>query len=131
MWSFFERFSDRRSYRLVSSLLTAAILFPVLFLVSIGQTWEWALSALAVGTLGYVVLVILTYFRLRDAGRSGWWLLPMIFVINIGPRWILGSWGSASATFSPTQLVSLIPVIIGWVAVSRSRAPSISEAQTG
>lgn len=128
MWSFFERFSDRRNYRIVSSVLVAGVLLPMFFLILVGRSWAWALFAFAIEVPCYVALAILTYFRLHDAGRSGWWLLPMVFAINVEPRWLLGSWGSASVTFVPSQLVSLIPVIIGWVATRPRQRPSISEA---
>jgi len=128
---FFERFSDRSSYRLVSSFLVAAGLLPAFFLISIGHSWAWAVFAWAIAAPAYVVLVILTYFRLHDAGRSGWWLLPMIFVIQIGPSWLLGSWGPVSVRFSLSGMLSLLPVIIGWVALRRHPSPLSSELPAG
>lgn len=90
MGAFFERFSDRRRYRLASVALLAGSALP--FLAAIAKlSWGWTLLTFAVGAAFYIALVVLTYYRLRDARLSGWWLVPMVMAFNVGPKWDLGS----------------------------------------
>jgi len=116
----FERFSGQQEYRLASVVLVAGAMLSVYSLLVIEPTWAFGLLAFAMGAAFYAALVFLTYFRLRDATLSGWWLLPMILVFHIGPRWELRSWEWGHLGFSLSGLISLVPVIIGWFAATRN-----------
>ncbi|GAA4748406.1 hypothetical protein GCM10023264_13100 [Sphingomonas daechungensis] len=109
-----EGLGGRQEYRLASFALISGLI------LSLNLSQSWALLAFAIGGLSYVALVLLTYFRLQDASLSGWWLLPMILVFHVGPRWELGSWAWGSITFYPSGFIFLVPVIIGWFAATRN-----------
>jgi hypothetical protein len=71
----------------------------------------WKFLGFAVGLPFYVVLVLLTYYRLKNASLSSWWLLPMIAAVRVGPKWEV--W---SIDLYLTGLISYLPVILGWLA---------------
>ena len=110
----FERLAGRREYRLASIALIAGLI------LSINLSPVWALLAFGIGGLSYAALVVLTYNRLQDASLSGWWLLPMVLIFHVGPRWELGSWEWVSITLYPSGFIFLVPVIIGWFAATRN-----------
>ena len=59
-------------------------------------------------------LVVLSHFRMIDAGISPGWVLLMVFVINIGPSVDL-----PGITLYLSNLVHLVPVAIGWIIPTR------------
>jgi uncharacterized membrane protein YhaH (DUF805 family) len=108
MLSILQSYSGRREYRLASILLLAGgILMPVLLAKLLG----WEFLAFAVGLPFYAALVLLTYYRLRNASLSSAWLGLMIVVFHVGPKWEMGS-----IDLYPTGLISLVPVVMGWLA---------------
>lgn len=108
MATFFHRLSAIQNYRWASvALITAMILLPVLMMRLGALEWVASLAALPV----YVALVVLTYRRLRDANLSGWWIVLMILVVNLGPRWD----GLEPLTFYLSHILHLVPVALGWL----------------
>jgi uncharacterized membrane protein YhaH (DUF805 family) len=120
MSGFFKRYSGRREYRLASAILAAACLVTDLAPGMLEFSSGAALLAVAISISSYVVLAILTYHRIRDASLSGWWLLPMFIVFHVGPQWQLGSWWWGSSSFTPSGIISFLPVIIGWFATAKN-----------
>jgi uncharacterized membrane protein YhaH (DUF805 family) len=132
MRDFFNRNSERREYRLASTILIAGAALPMLVTRMIELSSGVAVLAFAIAALSYLLLTILTYYRLRNASLSGWWLLPMIIVFHFGPRWQLGSWSWGSSSFSPSGLVCFVPIILGWFAVAKtSDGAAITGTETG
>ena len=108
MATFFHRLSGIRNYRRASvALIAAMILLPVLLMRLGAPEWVASLAGLPV----YVALVVLTWRRLRDADLSGWWIVLMILVVNLGPRWD----GPEPLVFHVSHLIHLIPVALGWL----------------
>jgi len=106
-------FSKRPLYRLVSiPLALASILVPLGVVVTGG--WGWL--AVVLGLPLYVTLVLLTYYRLREADLSSGWLILMILSFHIGPTWEL----PGGLTFYPTGLIAMIPVVLAWFVPSRA-----------
>ena len=122
MGDFLERNSERRKYRLTSAILIAVYAMAIFVISATRPSWGAALLAVAIGASAYLLLGIVTYYRLQDAAFSRWWLLPMIIIIHVGPRWHLGSWSWGTASFSPSGVLCFAPVVIGWLAVARTRA---------
>lgn len=102
-------YGHRQKYRPASLALIAGAALPFLSPI-IGLDAGWSLVAFAVGMAFYIGLVMLTFYRLRDAGLSIWWLLPMIVRLHFGPEWELGH----SIDFRPIGLFALVPVLLGW-----------------
>ena len=108
MATFIHRLSAIQNYRWASvSLIVTMILLPVLMVRLGALEWVASLAGLPV----YVALVVLTYRRLTDANLTGWWIVLMILVINIGPQWD----GLEPLTFHVSHLIHLIPVALGWL----------------
>ena len=108
MAMFFHRLSAIQTYRWASVALIAATIFlPALFMRLGAVDWVASLAGLPF----YVALVVLTYRRLRDANLSGWWIVLMILVVNLGPHWE----GLEPLTFHVSHLIHLIPVALGWL----------------
>ncbi|GAA0337646.1 hypothetical protein GCM10009087_55100 [Sphingomonas oligophenolica] len=77
----FERLYGRRAYFGASLvLLAAALLLPCGVAALGGPGWLGALPALAF----LILLTIITYGRLRDAGLSGSWIVLMLFTFGVG-----------------------------------------------
>lgn len=111
-----ERFSKRHEYRTASIVLVAVSILSIYSLILIAEpTRTWGVVALALASLSYFALFVLTYFRLRDGGLSSWWLLLMIVIFPVGPSWSLASWDWGSLSVAPSGLLTLLPVIIGWL----------------
>jgi uncharacterized membrane protein YhaH (DUF805 family) len=124
MRSRFEKFSGRSEYRLATLVLIGVGVSVFGLLLLLRPSWPWAALAFAVGGSSYLALVVLTYLRLRDADYSGWWLLPMVVAVHLGPSWDIAHWSPFTITFWPSALVSLVPLIIGWAAPrADSQAP--------
>ena len=119
MTGIFEKYSTPRQYRIVSSLLVGVIALSLGLPLLIKPQWGWTLLAFVIGAALYIGLTLLTYFRLRDASLSGWWLLPLVLQFNIGPKWFSADWEWSHISFYPSGLICLIPIIIGWVAATR------------
>ena len=117
MSGFFKRNSRRRQYRFASVALFAGFLTAFApFVIDISSVL--ALLTIAISISSYFLLAILTYYRLRDASLSAWWLLPMIVVVQIGPSWQLhAGWGGLG--FTPSGFTAFLPVVIGWFAASK------------
>ena len=108
MLTWVMKFSKQRQYRPISvAFLVASLLVPALLSAEVG----WEFMALAAGLPFYVVLIALTYARFRDASISSLWLLPMVFIFHVGPKWEIGPIG-----FYPSGFISFLPVVIGWIA---------------
>lgn len=108
MATFFNRLGAIQNYRWASvALIVTFILLPVLMMRLGALEWVASLAGLPV----YVALVILTYHRLQDANLSGWWVVLMILVVNLGPRWD----GLEPLTFHLSHLLHLVPVALGWL----------------
>ena len=103
-------FSELPRYRIASMVLLVAIYGSLLMVRLLGGP-DW-LSAI-VGLPLYVLLLAITYRRLRDAALSGGWIGFMILVINVGPSW---------NGFYLGNLINLIPVILAWIAPANSGA---------
>jgi uncharacterized membrane protein YhaH (DUF805 family) len=123
MRSPFKRNAARREFRAASAVLIAVFFFGVLIPAVIKLSASIAMLAFMLAAASYTALAILTYYRLRDASISGWWLLSMVIVLHVGPQWQLGSWSWGSASFTPSGLVAFAPVIIGWFAAAKSANP--------
>lgn len=120
----FHRLSTIQNYRRASvALIAATILLPVLMMRLGALEWVASLAGLPV----YVALVVLTYHRLRDAGLSGGWVVLMILVVNLGPRWD----GPEPLTFHLSHLVHLIPVVLGWLARGPGNVAVTSDLSQG
>ena len=70
-----------------------------------------------VGVAAWITLTVMTYHRLRNANLSDGWLLLMILQFGIGPTWHLSDYVSFNVGGS---IVSLVPVILGWIVPSGS-----------
>jgi len=120
MATFVHRLSAIQNYRRASvALIATMILLPVL-MVRLGAL-QWVASL--AGLPAYIALVVLTYRRLRDAGLSGGWIVLMILVVNLGPRWD----GLEPLTFHLSHILHLIPVALGWLV----SAPGDAVAHSG
>ena len=120
MGDLIRRFSSRREYRLASIVLLAGLIVVLNLLLMTELAGGLAALAFVIGAALYVALVFLTYFRLQNALLSAGWLLPMIVVFHVGPRWTLGSWEWGSISLHPSGLIALIPVMIGWFAATKN-----------
>ena len=108
MATFLHRLSAIQNYRWASvALIAVMILLPVLMMRLGALDWVASLAGLPV----YVALVVLTYRRLRDANLSGSWIVLMILVVNLGPRWD----GLEPLTFYLSHILHLVPVALGWL----------------
>lgn len=108
MASIVHRLSTIQNYRWVSFALILATLFVPVLMVGLGaKVWAADLAALPI----FLALVVLTYHRLRNANLSGWWIVPMVLVLNFGPKWD----GPAPLTLHLSHLIHLIPVVLGWL----------------
>jgi hypothetical protein len=122
-----KRHSSRRDYRLASVLLTiASIAIPLsTALISTGTPNMdlWGMLAFLLGLPFYVGLVVLTYYRFQRAAVSSAWLVFMVFLFHVGPRWV----PAGALDFHPSGLIALLPVVIGWLAPDTNElAPSIA-----
>ena len=130
MRSLLKRYSARREYRFVSSLLIAALVLTLLSAALIPDEtayWDYrGLLAFALGLPCYIGLVALTYYRLQRAAVSSAWLFLTVFVFHVGPTW---EW-AGPLSFHPSGLVSLVPVIIGWIARDRDEPAPVEASKT-
>ena len=118
MSGFLQRNSKRRQYQVVSTVLLVLHVSAIL-VTAVGEIPSVAAAvAIALSVSCYISLAILTFLRLRDAALSGWWSLPIILIIHVGPRWQIGSWSWGSISFTLSALICFVPVVIGWLAVS-------------
>jgi uncharacterized membrane protein YhaH (DUF805 family) len=120
MRGFIEQYSTRREYRFASAVLIVGCVAPMLLLLAIAETRGWAGAAFAVSLLFYLALFALTYFRLRNVHISTWWVLLMLVVFPFGPQWKVAAWEWGSLSITPSGLIPLAPVVVGWFA-GRSR----------
>lgn len=110
MGSMLESWSTFTRYRLVSVVLLLAWFGLVLGTPRLdGPDWLGALF----GLLLYVLLIVLTYRRLRDAALAGGWITLMIIGFNVGPSW---------NGFHLGNLINLVPVVLAWVTPPNSGA---------
>jgi uncharacterized membrane protein YhaH (DUF805 family) len=116
-----ERFSQRREYRVATIVLGAGCILPFLLLLGLSLPRSWVGAAFVIGTVSYVTLFVLTYFRLQSASVSTWWLLLMIVILPVGPSWVLTSSELIRISFAPSGLIPLVPVLIGCFAADTSR----------
>lgn len=76
-----------------------------------GPAWLGPVTALPFA----LILIVLTFCRMRDAGLSLGWALPMVVTLNFGPSLEL-----PGLTLYLSNAVYLIPLALGWTAPSRS-----------
>ena len=105
-----QSLADRARYRVASVLLIAVIYGSILTVRLLGAPDWWAALA---GLPLYILLIVITYRRLRDAALSGGWIVLMILVFNFGPEW---------NGFHLSNLINLLPVIPAWVTPTNSGA---------
>jgi len=102
MGSFVQSCAARTPYRIVSViLLLAAPGIPATLTALGGPDWIGALIGIAL----YILLAVITYYRLRDAALAGAWIFLMIISFNVGPAW--HGWHIGS-------LVNLVPILLAW-----------------
>lgn len=102
-------YAERSRYRLGSTVLLSVTYLAV---ASVQLGFPALLVFLSVVPAA-IALMIITYHRLRNANLSSAWLLLMVLQFGIGPTWHL----SHLVTFNVGgEIVSLVPVILGWVA---------------
>lgn len=115
----FDRLAKPEVYRPASLVLLAlAFALPAAVVALGGARW---LGVVLLGWPLFIVLAVATYHRLRDAGLSGRWVILLVIVCNVGPEWV-APWGM---TFYLGNLIHLIPLIMCWVAPSKS-APALA-----
>ena len=95
--------SELPKYRLALALLVFAMFAVVTLPPMIG--FPKLISGLA-GLYLYIILIVVTYRRLRDAALSGNWIAPMILVFQFGPEW---------NDLYLSSLINLLPVAAGWI----------------
>ena len=127
MRNLLKRYSARRDYRVVSSVLTgASVLIPLSVALIPANTADidlWGLLAFVLSLPFYVGLVVLTYYRFQRAAISSAWLILMVFVFHVGPQWEL----AGALAFHLSGFIAFVPVIIGLIAPDRDeRAPSLA-----
>ncbi len=106
MQSLVQSFSKPAPYRIVSIvLLIAAFGIPAITDALGAPDWLGFL----LGLPPYVLLIVITHHRLRDAATSSGWIILMILTFNVGPVW---------QGYHLGVLVNLAPVIFGWIARS-------------
>ncbi|MBA2932703.1 hypothetical protein HZF05_01215 [Sphingomonas sp. CGMCC 1.13654] len=87
-------------------LLIAAFGLPSLIALLGAPPWMGFL----LGAAFYILLILLTYQRLRDAPFSSGWIVLMIFSFNVGP-----AWNGIQLGF----LLNLVPVIVAGIAPAK------------
>ena len=105
-----QSFDGREHYRR-GSVVLIVIIYGVLLTVRLTGMPEW-MAALVCLPL-YVILIAMTYRRLRDAALSGGWIVFMIFALQFGPDW---------KGFYLSSLLNFVPVFLGWCAPSNAGA---------
>ena len=82
MGSFVQSCAARTPYRIASVILLLAVfgITPTLSMLG-GSDWIGALIGLPL----YILLIVITYYRLRDAALAGAWIGLMIISFNVGP----------------------------------------------
>ena len=112
--------TSRRAYRI--ALLGLAAWFILFTLLRIfGLAPEWALALLAIPA--FVIMVLLTIRRLRDAGLSVYWALLFFFPVGLTVDLAMIGLGGAELRFIDfNQLIASVPLLIGLVATGRPEA---------
>lgn len=111
----------QRPYRSASFILVLLVVLLPFGLAKLGVT-DWGRFLLVVPF--YLYLVVLTFRRLRDIGRSGGWIVLMLLVMNFGPSWD----GLAPSILYLSNVLHLVPVALAWLP---SRRDVRSEAPLG
>jgi len=115
MGSFVQSCAARTPYRIASAILLLAALGIPMTLSTLGSS-DWI--AALIGITFYVLLIVLTYYRLRDAALAGGWIFLMIISFNVGPAW--QGWHIGS-------LVNLVPIVLAWT-VKRGAGANLQAA---
>lgn len=103
-------FSELPRYRIASMALLVATYGSLLMVRLLGGP-EWL--AAVFGLPLYILLIVITYRRLRDAALSGGWIGFMILTFNFGPSW---------NGLYLSNLIHLVPVILAWTVPANSGA---------
>ena len=110
MISFVHACSARTPYRLASTVLLLVIsAIPPIVAALRGPDWIDGL----IGIPLYMLLTVITYFRLRDAALAGAWVVLMIMVFNVGPAW---------NGYHLGNLINLVPIVLAWTVKSGAGA---------
>lgn len=97
-------------YRIAAPSLIAAALAAGAIIRQFGLHEAWlAVSAMPL----YLVAIVLTFKRLEQSGRTGWWVVLML--TNF-------SFGAAFFDITPAILINLLPVALAWPAPRTGRA---------
>lgn len=105
MRSTLESFAAPAPYRRASILLLLASFgLPIAIALLGGPDWLGFLT----GAPAYLLLIVLTYRRLRDGALSGGWIALMVFAFNFGPSLD----GPGPITFYLGNMLNLVPVIL-------------------
>ena len=108
-----ERYYGRSAYIGASLMLLAVSLsLPCGVAALGGPRWLGSLLGLA----PFVLLVVVTYGRLRDAALSSGWIILLLVAFEVGPSWS----GPPPLTLHLGDFVHLIPLILGWTAPGRA-----------
>ena len=112
MLRYLKTYAFRSRYRAAS--LTLILLAHAALLANgllHGPDWLGPIVALPL----VIVLLIVTHYRLVDAGLSPGWVLLMFLQLRIGPFIEL-----PGHTLYLSSLIYLVPVILGWIVPSAS-----------
>lgn len=116
---------DRQHYQRISALCLAVIYGPA-FLADLARAPKvLALPIVVLAMLAALYLAIKTWDRLRDAGIWGGFALIILVSFNFGPV-LYGSQNSDDImqfTLTLGNLLTLVPVVLGWIAPSRAEGP--------
>lgn len=101
-----------QNYRYVSALLIFVFITLPIILALMGAP-KWSSFALALPFA--FILIVLSYYRMVDAGMSPGWVWLMILMLNFGPSVEL-----PGITLYLSNLIHLVPVAIGWIVPARA-----------
>ena len=101
--------------------------YLVVFILNLLLSWTPILGGIVSFVLG-LAMIPLTFRRLHDTGRSGWWwgagciiafIATMIFIFSLAGAIVIGANGNVdemlAAMFSGAGLIMLIPIVYGIV----------------
>lgn len=123
-----NRLADRQTYRVASVTLWLAAAGPALIADGLHFPYWSVVLAVIWGSGLWIILTIITYKRLKDAGLWGGLVILMIMNINFGPVFYQSAHDGVSTKFTLGGLIGLVPIVIGWF---WHRRDEINEPQPG
>ena len=120
-----NRYADRDKYRLASVALWVAAICPAMIVDALHfPTWViYVFIAWGVGP--FVLLTIITYKRLKDAGLWGGLIVLMILRINFGPVFYQSIHDGITITFTLGSILGTVPMAIGWFWLRRASTSAV------